>query len=96
MIDYLYLSLYKLFALLVKILPKRAMDTLLYMIAKFAYRFSRKHNHIINVNLNWFLEDRLSPGIIGDTIGCNVFYNFTFRLLWLWRKEEIYSKEAGF
>jgi len=33
MIDYLYLSLYKLFALLVKILPKMAMDTLLYMIA---------------------------------------------------------------
>ncbi len=50
MIDYLYLSSHKLFALLVKILPKRAMDTLLYMIAKFAYRFSRKHNHIINVN----------------------------------------------
>jgi KDO2-lipid IV(A) lauroyltransferase len=86
MIDYLYLSLYKLFSLLAKILPKRGMDYLLKSLAKFAYRVDKKHNHIINTNLKLAFKDRLTQQD-RDNIGVRVFYNLLQTIIGFMRRE---------
>jgi KDO2-lipid IV(A) lauroyltransferase len=92
MIDYLYLSLYKIFALLARVLPKRAMDGLLRAIAKFAYRFDKRHNHIINVNLKLAFKDKSSQER-RDKIGVDVFYNLLQTIIGFMRRENSKKEE---
>jgi len=86
MIDYLYLFIYKTFALLSKTLPKRAMDTLLKTIAKLTYRFDKKHNHIINANLKLAFGDKFSQNQ-RDKIGIDVFYNLLQTIIGFMKRE---------
>ena len=72
--DYLYLSLYKFFTLLAKILPKSVMDYILKALASFAYRVDKKHHHIINANLKLAFGDSLNHND-RDSIGKYTFYN---------------------
>lgn len=74
MIDYLYLFIYKFFALLSKLLPKRIMDLLLLCISKAVYRFDKKHRQIILANLNLAFGDTLQQSQ-KDKIGIDTFYN---------------------
>jgi KDO2-lipid IV(A) lauroyltransferase len=74
MIDYIYLFLYKFFTFLAKILPKKAMDFLLKMLSKFAYKVDKKHNHIINANLKLAFGNNLSQKE-RDNIAERTFYN---------------------
>jgi len=92
MIDYFYLFLYKTFALLAKILPKGAMDRLLFGISKFAYRFDKKHNHIINANLKLAFGDSLSKKR-RDEIGVNVFYNLLQTIIGFMKRDSMSREE---
>jgi KDO2-lipid IV(A) lauroyltransferase len=74
MIDYLYFFIYKFFTILAKILPRGVMDLLLKWLSKFVYRIDRKHNHIINANLNLAFGDTFSQKE-RDNIGERTFYN---------------------
>ena len=92
MIDYLYLFLYKIFALLSRILPRGLMDRLLMAISKFAYKFDRKHNHIINANLKLAFGDKLSQNR-RDEIGINVFYNLLQNIIGFMRRDSSSKEE---
>jgi len=92
MIDYLYLFLYKIFALLSKLLPRGFMDRLLMSISKFAYRFDRKHNHIINANLKLAFGDKLSQEK-RDKIGVSVFYNLLQNIVGFMRRDSSSREE---
>ncbi len=52
MIDYIYLSLYKLFGFILWILPRNITIKLMCGLAWFAYSISAKHRQIINANLD--------------------------------------------
>jgi len=90
--DYLYLSLYKIFALLSRILPKWAMDTILRAISKFIYRVDRKHNHIINANLKLAFNNSL-PKSKRDEIGIDVFYNLLQTIIGIIKREKMTREE---
>ena len=51
MLDYLYLGLYKLFRVILKVLPRSIVKKIMYGMAWFAYNISSKHRQIIHRNL---------------------------------------------
>ncbi len=51
MIEYLYLAIYKSFALLLKTLPESWLDSTIKALAKFAYFASKKRRRVIHANL---------------------------------------------
>ena len=57
MIEYLYLFIYKAFALLVKILPERWLDSGIYALARFAYFASPSRRQVIHSNLTFCFPD---------------------------------------
>ena len=59
--DYLYLGLYKSFGALLSILPRKATIKLMRGLAWFAYAVSKKHQGIMNSNLDLAFEGKLSP-----------------------------------
>ena len=59
MLDYLYLGLYKLFGIILK-LPRSIIIKLMRGIAWFAYTFSKKHQRIIDTNLDIAFNNSLS------------------------------------
>ena len=74
--DYIYFSLYKSFSFLLKILPNKAVITLTKGIAKVAYTLSKKHQNIINNNLDLAFNHTLSLEE-KKTIGVAAFENLT-------------------
>ena len=58
--DYLYLLLYKFFSFLLYIIPRGMMIKCMYGLAWFGYTLSKKHQHIINVNLDLAFDHSLS------------------------------------
>ena len=54
--DYIYLGLYKSFGFLLSLFPRRLTIKLMYGLAWFAYTLSKKHQHIINANLDLAFE----------------------------------------
>jgi len=61
-------------------------------IAKVAYKFDRKHNHIINANLKLAFEDRLSQED-RDRIGVDTFYNLLQTIVGFMRREGLNREE---
>jgi len=74
MLDYLYLGLYKTFAFLLKVLPRKATIKLMRGLAWFAYTVSKKHQHIINSNLDLAFSNKLSSEE-KKQIGIDAFIN---------------------
>jgi len=60
MVDYLYLGLYKTFGIILKLLPREALIKLMKGISWFAYTVSKKHQHIIQTNLDIAFDNKLS------------------------------------
>jgi len=60
MLDYLYLALYKFFTLVIKILPRRILIKVMRGISWFVYTISKKHQKIINTNLDIAFKNQLS------------------------------------
>ncbi len=60
MVDYLYFGLYKFFAFILKILPRDIMIKLMRGISWFAYTISKKHQKIINTNLDIAFNNTLN------------------------------------
>ena len=60
MVDYLYLGLYKFFAFIIKILPRNVLLKVMKGISWFAYNMSKKHQKIINTNLDIAFDKQLS------------------------------------
>ena len=58
--DNLYLMTYKFFSFLLFIVPRGMMIKCMYGLAWLAYSLSKKHQHIINVNLDLAFDHRLS------------------------------------
>jgi len=74
MIDYIYLSLYKSFKLLLSILSRKAQIRLMKSLAWLAYKISGKHKKIIAKNLSIAFGDSLSQEQIRD-ISLSAFAN---------------------
>jgi len=60
MLDYLYLGLYKLVSILVKIIPATILRKMMYGLAWFAYTLSAKHRKRIHDNLDLAYDSKLS------------------------------------
>ena len=60
MVDYLYFGLYKFFAFILKVLPRDIMIKLMRGISWFAYTISKKHQKIINTNLDIAFNNTLN------------------------------------
>ncbi len=60
MVDYLYLGLYRLFEVILYLLPRRATIKVMRAISSFAYFISKKHQNIINTNLDIAFDKQLS------------------------------------
>lgn len=92
MIDYIYLFLYRSFELLVNILPKPAMDRSLNALSAFAYRFSKKHQKIINTNLDLAFNNMLNQQD-KNKVGIHTFYNLLQTIIGIMKRDKV-SKEA--
>ena len=74
MLDYLYLGLYKTFGFILKVLPRKATIKLMRGLAWFAYTVSKKHQHIMNNNLDLAFDNKLSKEE-KKKIGIDAFIN---------------------
>ena len=92
MIDYLYLFLYRSFELLVNILPKPAIDRTLDVLSTFAYRFSKKHQKIINTNLDLAFDNMLNKQV-KDKIGIHTFYNLLQVIIGIIKRDKVSKEE---
>ncbi|MBD3792764.1 MAG: lipid A biosynthesis acyltransferase [Campylobacterales bacterium] len=91
MIDYVYLFLYKIFALLAKLLPKLVMDGILRGLSWFVYTVDGKHRHIIDANLKLAFGEHLTQAQ-RDRIGQHTFYNLLQNIIGFMGRNG-YSKE---
>ncbi len=73
MIDYLYLSLYKVFSLFIKILPESWLDSGIFSLARFAYFASAKRRKVIHANLEVCFPDMQEKE--KKTIGIHSYQN---------------------
>ena len=60
MLDYIYLSIYRLFVFIVRYTPRAIMDRVLIFFAFLAYKIDTQHRKIAFVNLDLAYEDRIS------------------------------------
>ena len=74
MSDYLYLGLYRTFSFLLKVLPHSIERYLMKALGQFAYFISKKHQKIINNNLDLAFDKKLSPEEKKE-IGVSAFIN---------------------
>ena len=74
MSDYLYLGLYKSFSFLLKILPHYIERYLMKALGRFAYFVSKKHQKIINNNLDLAFDNKLTQQEKKE-IGVSAFIN---------------------
>ena len=74
MLDYLYLGLYKLVGLLLKVLPDVVIRKVMYGLGWLAYRLSAKHRKRITDNLELAYPERFSSTVKKE-IGVNAFMN---------------------
>lgn len=72
--DYIYLGLYKLFGFLLSLFPRQLTIKLMYGLAWLSYTVSKKHQHIINANLDVAFEGTLSDNE-KKKIGIDAFIN---------------------
>lgn len=85
MIDYLYLFIYKLFSLLVKVTPTKVMNLSFRGLSSLVYTFDKKHQHIINANLKLAFGDSVTQAE-RDSIGKRTFYNLLQTIIGFMRR----------
>jgi len=91
--DYFYLALYKSFSFLLKILPNKTVITLTKGIAKFAYTLSKKHQNIINNNLDLAFNHTLSIDE-KKAIGVAAFENLTDTTFGIMKRDKMKKSDV--
>lgn len=92
MIDYIYLGLYKFFGFTLRILPNKAIISLMKAISYLAYIIGKKHNLIINRNLNLAFKNTLSQKE-KDIIGKSAYMNLLDTVFGIIRRDRM-SRES--
>jgi KDO2-lipid IV(A) lauroyltransferase len=94
MVDYLYFSLYKLFAFILWVLPRSSVIFLMKGISRFAYFVSKKHQNIIHTNLEIaFGVDGVSPKQKKD-YGVSAFMNLLDTTLGIIKRDKMQRDEV--
>jgi len=93
MIDYFYLGLYKSFGLLLKILPRKATIKLMRSLAWFTYTVSKKHQLIMNNNLDLAFDKKLSSEE-KKQIGIDAFINLIDTTFGIIYRDKMDKKEV--
>lgn len=91
--DYLYLGIYKAFGFLLFIIPRNMMIKLMYGLAWFAYTVSKKHQHIISVNLDLAFDSSLSDQE-KKKIGIEAFVNLIDTTFGIIRRDKMQKQEV--
>ncbi len=93
MVDYLYLAIYKFFAFILQVLPQRIMIKLMRFISWFVYTISKKHQKIINSNLEIAFDNRLSKREKKE-YGVSAFMNLLDTTLGIIRRDAMHKNEV--
>lgn len=91
--DYLYLGLYKSFALLLSLLTRKATIKLMRGLAWFAYTVSKKHQYIMNSNLDLAFDNKLTPEE-KKRIGIDAFMNLIDTTFGIIKRDKMAKKEV--
>jgi len=91
--DYLYLGLYRTFSFILKRLPQNAIIGLMKGLAKFAYTVSKKHQKIINSNLDLAFDKRLTLEE-KRVIGLGAFRNLVDTTFGIMRRDNMAKEEV--
>ena len=91
--DYLYLGLYKSFSILLSILPRRITIKLMRSLAWFAYTLSKKHQRIINSNLDLAFDNKLSAKE-KKRIGIDAFINLIDTTFGIIKRDKMAKEEV--
>ena len=93
MVDYFYLSIYKLFSFIVRILPQDIIRSFMKFLGKFIYFLSKKHQNIINTNLKIAFQDTLSDQE-RKKIGIAAFTNLIDTVFGIVKRDKMQKKEV--
>jgi len=91
--DYLYLGLYRTFSFILKRLPQNATIILMKGLAKFAYSVSKKHQKIINSNLDLAYDKKLTLEE-KRAIGLGAFRNLVDTTFGIMRRDNMAKEEV--
>jgi len=91
--DYLYLGLYKSFGVLLSILTRKATIKLMRGLAWFAYTVSKKHQHIMNSNLDLAFDNKLTPEE-KKRIGIDAFMNLIDTTFGIIKRDNMAKEEV--
>jgi len=91
MIDYIYYGLYKFFVLILSLFPKSWVIKLTYFMGNTLYKVSRKHQYIINANLQWAFGDTVNESE-KKQIGIAAFTNLVDTMFGILKRDSM-SKE---
>lgn len=91
--DYIYLRFYKAFGFLLSLLPRQLTIKLMYGLAWFAYTVSRKHQQIINANLDLAFEGSLSDKE-KKKIGIEAFVNLIDTTFGIMQRDNMQKQEV--
>ena len=91
--DYLYLGLYKTFSFILKKLPQKATIILMQGLAKFAYTISKKHQKVINNNLDLAFDKKLTLEKKKE-IGLGAFRNLVDTTFGIMRRDNMAKEEV--
>ncbi len=91
--DWLYLGLYKSFSFLLKLLPRKVTISLMRGLAWVAYTVSKKHQHIINSNLDLAFNGYLSKEE-KKRIGIDAFINLVDTTFGIMYRDKMNKEEV--
>jgi len=91
--DYLYLGLYKTFSFLLKVLPHSMERSLMKALGRFAYFVSKKHQKIINNNLDLAFDNRLTKEEKKE-IGISAFINLADTTFGIIKRDNIPKEQV--
>ena len=93
MVNYLYLALYKFFALILTILPQKMTIGLMKALGRFAYFVSKKHQTIINTNLKLAFGDTLNEAKRKE-IGIAAFTNLIDTVFGIVKRDKMKKEDV--
>jgi KDO2-lipid IV(A) lauroyltransferase len=91
--DWLYLGLYNSFSFLLKKLPRKTTISLMRGLAWFAYTLSKKHQHIINSNLDLAFDNKLTKEE-KKRIGIDAFMNLVDTVFGIMLRDKMEKEEV--
>jgi len=93
MIDYFYYGMYKFFAFLLKLFPQEWIIRIMHALGRFTYFVSKKHQHIINVNLEWALGNKFNEAE-KKQIGIAAFINLIDTIFGIVKRDSMSKEEV--